>query len=199
MDLCVVCCTPFKRHYRRGGERQIYCSKKCKYAAGYTEQTCRTCQKSFRVNYFGKQRVYCSLECTQRHDCELCGIPITGRNTMNGRIRRFCSRECASMMNGTLSSKTKYRRLGFAYTLERKGKLACERCDEDDIWVLHVHHVQGRSFGNNRDNLITLCANCHDREHRTNSADRLLDIERATSLVAALRSKRQQFSCEPSG
>lgn len=182
MDDCKVCGKPFKRHYRRGGERQIYCSRACRYVANYVEKVCPTCGKAFRTNRLSVRKDYCSLECIQRRSCELCGKTITGRNRMNSGLRRFCSRKCSAMFTRTLGSANGYRLLGFAYAIARSGRLACEECSTDDIAVLHVHHLRGRS--NQPSNLITLCANCHDRRHRTGSVSRQRDAERATTLAA---------------
>src|SRR5262249_44735263 len=179
MDICKVCNGTFKRHYLRGGVRQIYCSRACRYADSYVDKTCLTCGKTFRSNTFSRNKGYCSLECIERRSCHMCGKPVTGRNKMNGVLRRVCGRRGSSVLHRSLTPKASYRLLGFAYTIARRGRLACEECHLDEVEVLHVHHLRGRKRGNAPDNLITLCANCHDRRHRAGSRDRKSDAERA--------------------
>lgn len=173
MDQCKVCGAPFKRHYRRGGERKIYCSKKCKYADGYTVCTCKTCGKEYRVNYFSNgNREYCSAACIQRHPCDLCGKIITGRKTFQSKLKRFCSRSCANIVHRTSTTKSKYMVVGFVATIRRFGKLCCERCAEDHLEVLCVHHKDRNRKNSDPDNLETLCLNCHGREHWESSLSR---------------------------
>ncbi len=189
MDACKACGGLFRRHYSRGNQRQIYCSKKCRYADSYIDKTCLTCGKAYRINAFSrnKNNQFCSLECITRGDCLMCGMPITGRNNMNGRLRIFCCRACAVIHNRTLDPNQKtYRLVGFAYTIARLGKLACERCGIDELAVLHVHHIRGRREGSARTNLETVCANCHDREHREGTAKRAKDASRAKAIAPML-------------
>jgi 5-methylcytosine-specific restriction endonuclease McrA len=58
-----------------------------------------------------------------------------------------------------------YRRL-CAEVLERDG-WRCQHCGA--LEHLEVHHIQFRSRlgGDNRENLITLCTNCHAEIHRS--------------------------------
>lgn len=188
MDICANCDTPFVRHYSKKGKRQIFCCRKCVWAAKHrVVLSCKACGKSFEVYHLKKNREYCSRECIERSPCVVCGNIILGRENMNGRPRRFCSRRCASIFNSLLKvgSKT-YRLRCFAYTIIKLGTLACERCGIDDIWTLHAHHINGRNAGDGASNLITLCANCHEREHRQDSPTRKRDFERARTLAPLL-------------
>ena len=72
------------------------------------------------------------------------------------------------------SSETMTHRVGFGgdqlrtRTLERDG-LRCQRCESSVN--LQVHHLRfrGRLGSDVPDNLITLCADCHSKEHHENS------------------------------
>ena len=183
MDACKVCGTLFKRHYLRGGVRQTCCSKKCKYAAGYVTRTCATCGKEYRVNHLSTRKQYCSLACIERSPCQLCGTVITGRAKFQSGERRFCSRQCAAVVNHTLQAKKNYLVIGFASTIAKTGSLACERCKEADPRALVVHHIDRNRSNNSRENLITLCANCHFREHWLESANRVRIVQAARYLA----------------
>lgn len=184
MDSCGICGSLFKRHYRRGGERQIYCSRQCKYAAATSNHTCKTCGKRFQRNSFGtKSEHFCSLACIQRHPCQLCGQIITGRKSFRSGEKRFCSRKCASIINATLRAKTKYTVFGFAQTIKKFGSLCCERCRFSNSHALVVHHIDRDRQNNSPANLETLCANCHKIEHHADSANHKTDYATAISLA----------------
>jgi len=166
MDKCKLCDNTFKRKYRAKGLRKIYCSKKCKYADAYIEKTCITCNKVFIKNKLSfKSDIFCSLSCIQRHPCENCGKIITGRKTFQSLPKRFCGRACASFVNRTLKAKKTYVAKGFAQSIYWHGKIICNRCFIEDIEVLVVHHMDKNKENNAPENLETLCANCHHKEH----------------------------------
>lgn len=174
---CKVCGISFSLKYKRAGQKQIYCSKTCSYADHYVEKTCLTCGKNFTINTLNAHREYCSLSCIERSPCQLCGKIITGRATFQSGERRFCSRRCASIVNSSMNPKKKYTTLGFAATIKRIGKLACECCGEDDVHTLIVHHVDRNHANLTEDNLVTLCANCHFREHWKGSVTRQRTVQ----------------------
>lgn len=183
MDICPNCNKEFKRHYVTGGQRQVYCSKKCRYASSYIQKTCLTCGKLFKTNVLSTRKDYCSLACIARSPCQLCGKIITGRATFQSRARRFCSRKCAAIVNNSLTSKIKYTVIGFANTIHKKGKLICERCGEDNIATLITHHIDHNRENNDPENFETLCANCHAIEHWQNSDKRKKDVVIAELLA----------------
>lgn len=64
----------------------------------------------------------------------------------------------------------KPRRVVSRQAIEAARKPYCERCGRTDL-PIHVHHVKARQMGGARrmdvaDNLISLCARCHDLVHR---------------------------------
>lgn len=184
MDKCIICENVFKRKYPRGGQRKIYCSKKCRYSdAKKYIKNCKTCNKEFTAIFLNKNKEYCSLACIQRHPCQLCGITITGRKTFQGGEKKYCGRKCANFVNVTLKSKKAYVPKGFAQTLNNYGKIICERCKYDDVNCLCVHHKDGNRNNNSLDNLETLCANCHHKEHWGDKDKRLKNINLAHMLV----------------
>lgn len=169
MDKCLVCPTEFARHYVRKGQRQLYCSKSCRFSDGYVIRECPTCGKDYRVHKFHlHRRPACSLSCLRRDPCILCGAVITGRKTYQSGPRRFCSRQCAALVN--FNGRTTYKVAGFTATIKRSSKLACERCGDARPEVLEVHHRDRNRKNNADENLETVCASCHSLEHRRGSA-----------------------------
>ena len=183
MDVCPICSTQFKRHYRRAGKRQVFCSKSCRFKGTWTERECPTCHKMYRVNKFHlKQRPFCSVACTQRSPCLRCGTIILGRKTFQSGEKRFCSRKCAAFVNQTMRHD-KYAIRGFAITIKRLGGVQCEQCGEKRLGALCVHHKDRNRKNNNFENLITLCGTCHYLVHWKNSAQKLKHVELAYRIA----------------
>ena len=183
MDNCKVCGTLFKRHYPRGGIRQIYCSKACRYSDNYVDRICPTCHKPFRTNLLSTRKDYCSLSCIQREPCQLCGVIITGRKTYQSGERRYCSRRCANIVNRTLSAKVNYWTMGYAACLRRHGTIQCEWCGFDNLDSLVIHHKDHDKTNLGAFNLIVLCANCHQANHKKNGRNKSKCIQVAQFIV----------------
>jgi hypothetical protein len=177
LDTCPICNTQFRRKYSRSKQRKIYCSRSCRYKASAIECTCKTCGKSFTAFIPRRNTEYCSRACIERSPCLVCGETITGRASFQSGIRRFCSRKCASIANNCIDAKSNYVVKGFVSTLERIGKIACERCGFSNIFALHVHHVDRDRENNESTNLETLCANCHNIEHWNSSKSKTDKVE----------------------
>lgn len=187
MDKCKMCDNTFKRKYRSKGLRKEYCSKKCRYSDFFVEKTCLTCGKLFTKNTLStKSDLYCSLACIQRHPCELCGKTITGRKTFQSFPKRFCSRACAAFVNVSLKAKKAYVCKGFAQSIKLRGEISCNRCGNDDIQVLVVHHLDGDRTNNSLENLETLCSNCHHRIHWGKGQRRILTALYAQKIASRL-------------
>lgn len=183
MDKCKVCDVEFKRKYPKGGQRKIYCSKKCRYSDSYVEKICKTCGKTFIKNIISKKSdLYCSTSCIQRWPCELCGKIIMGRKVFQSR-KRFCSRACSNFVHRTLSSKLQYMLNGFAQSIKKFGKIQCDICNIDNIEFLCVHHLDGDRENNSMKNLQTLCCNCHHRIHFGQGLKRLKCVQLAHMIV----------------
>jgi hypothetical protein len=196
MDQCEICGTAFKRHYRRGGKRQIFCSKACTYQARYVERVCLTCGKHFRRNTLARSHstAYCSRACIERSPCQVCGEIITGRRVFQSGERRFCSRRCSSLANHVLSGEKNYVVKGFASCIRRNGKLSCERCGFDDARGLVVHHRDRDRANTAEENLETLCCNCHAIEHWPDSASKIMKLDVAKRLAEFMASPQSSSS-----
>jgi hypothetical protein len=182
LDTCKVCPNQFSRKYPRGGQRKMYCSKRCRYKDSYITQSCKTCGREFTTNIVSTRKEYCSRSCIQRDPCQLCGKIITGRQTYQSGERKYCSRKCASIFNNSLQARKAYVIICFAFTIARLGKLRCERCPCDQISRLIAHHKDRNRKNNLKNNLETLCTGCHSDEHYGGSLKR----QRAVVVAALL-------------
>lgn len=180
MDSCKICKKEFMRKYPRTGKRKIYCSKKCRFQDAYSSRTCQTCGKIYKKNLLSRRSpLYCSVACTHRYPCQLCGKIITGRVTFQGGEKRYCGRLCANFVNRTLKSKLSYMAKGFAKSLKENGIIKCNCCGIEDITALVVHHLDRNRLNNDLENLETLCANCHHRIHWGGGEKRLKCVQLA--------------------
>jgi len=195
---CEMCGTDLYYGHLKG--HPTFCSKGCYYTSTYGERICKTCGGTFQHNHAGrwmKHKDFCSQSCRLNIHCELCGIPIYGRNRINGRPIRFCSRECAGLHGSLHRVQKKYKILGYLATLQRLGIIACEECRQTDILTLNVHHKDHNRSNNIMSNLQTLCASCHVKKHRQDSVNTLMDERIALSLYARLETAKQWQHREP--
>ncbi len=181
MDYCEICQTPFKRRYRRGGQRKRFCSRACAYQAkteDRVEKTCRFCGRLFEVIAMHQNRVLCcSNECYERlrnsselTTCRMCGKPVTGRSQGPSSTKEYCSRKCAGAMRRWQCNQKDYQALGYLFCLRRHSRLQCEQCSVSDYpEILQVHHKDGDRSNFAEANLTLLCPNCHSQQHRKTS------------------------------
>lgn len=188
LNACLVCGAMFDACGSRGRARHKYCSKRCRYESMFEDCICKTCNKPFRRNRLSKRSAdYCSRGCIERHPCLLCGKIITGRVAFqahgHSRIVQYCSKQCSSIANRTISGKTNYVVRGFVATIGRIGQIACERCGFADADGLTVHHIDRNRRNNIESNLVTLCGTCHALEHWSGSRKRKKDVRIATFMA----------------
>jgi 5-methylcytosine-specific restriction endonuclease McrA len=108
------------------------------------------------------------MSCRKIHLCPICNKEILGHKNS-----KHCSKTCANKARtgikyhtGALNSKyTKYKKLKKQLILERGG--VCQICMLDKDYLLDVHHIvpKKRGGGDNLDNLMLLCPNCHREKH----------------------------------
>lgn len=154
------------------------------------EVICHSCNSRFEVeirkfNSYRKHgwNFYCS-NCKNRKRlttikeiCPVCNKEFIrhtyAKKSKNGFY--FCSKSCAASYNNS-----HYRRginnpnwidglhAGASYIKEafRNYKAKCAICGLEEKCCLQVHHVDENRKNNSVDNLIVLCANCHNRVHR---------------------------------
>ena len=100
---------------------------------------------------------FLSLQLDHNCACDYCGAAFR-KSPSTIKDSNYCSRECWKL--GIQSS-------GPSYYRKFKGDV-CELCGfiPEDKCQLDVHHVDINKSNNSKDNLQTLCANCHRLEHR---------------------------------
>lgn len=144
---------------------------------------CAFCEKTFskqlkHVNADrkrGKNVDYCGIRCSKRKEwtwikCHKChkkvAIKPSHKKSKSGFY--YCSRSCSASVNNTIykakenhpnwvDGRGSYRSVGLSE--------ACEDCGETRYYLLVVHHVNKNRTQNSKDNLITLCLNCHGMRH----------------------------------
>ena len=194
--ICRGCGKEFTKS--RPDQAGAYCSRRCFIENKRTrerEYRCGQCGKEFkRITWPGNDRPeFCSRKCAaiaQRgkrrsktpplhRTCKLCNGSMAGKPA----ISKFCSRKC-SIKGEYLAGKMDYRVRGFVTTIKRKNKLCCERCGDDNLHHLTVHHRDEDRRNNAEDNLQTLCANCHFEIHWADTVSRATNIKRALQIAA---------------
>jgi hypothetical protein len=188
MDACRVCNKEFRRHRRRAGQLQVYCSKSCRYKDMVETRVCKTCGETYTRNKLStKSTEYCSKACIQRCPCLFCGKVVIGRASFQSHSptgkAQYCTKRCAALANRTVNGSLNYVVKGFAMTIHRLGKLACERCGFDEPDGLTVHHRDRDRSNCAGSNLETLCGTCHAIEHWKGSQKRRKDIAVAELLA----------------
>lgn len=143
---CVVCC---KEVYRRPAQidaGNVYCSQACK--GKYTQKgrgACKICNK------------------------EIAQIGKSGSR----RWSTYCSRSCANKGRTGSKYKQDVSHSKYQHSQDLKSLLVslrgpkCERCPCNMVGILHCHHIVevSNGGGDEPENLMLLCPNCHYTEH----------------------------------
>lgn len=152
---------------------------------------CKNCGKEISVRKTEIKRgngKFCSISCSAKFQhknkpkkksntvCAKCGKkfykrPSSKKNSKSGLY--FCSRKCkdeAQRIGGIKEIQPNH----YGSTIKNyrsiqkyENKLnECEICGYDKIpEILEVHHIDRNRKNNKKENLITLCPNCHKEEH----------------------------------
>jgi len=138
-----------------------------------TNCKCCICQKLIyrRPSQLNINKVYCSVKCSgidQRKIkiCPICSIEFTGS-------KKTCSRGCSNknrignIYDGKNSNNKYIRGKKIKEKLALNNNGLCYECGNDNYNILHVHHKLEKCNGGGDDlnNLILLCPNCHYTHH----------------------------------
>lgn len=137
--------------------------------------------------------------------CKTCGT-LLKRQRFNGRLedlsafrkRVYCDQECmAEDYEGTIKV------MNDKNSRRQSAKVRQECCELCGQMAHHVHHRDENPQNNNPENLQSLCASCHKREHLHMDAIRLqeeFDIAQLYCAVTAMPSTRtrRRSSLKPS-
>lgn len=139
-------------------------------------------KRRYNASIKNGSKLYCSGLCYYKskltgfkENCKNCGKEITVTKSRKAKSKTgnlYCSKKCSTIVNNSLFRKwennplfknggTKYRVFKLRNTKDPK----CEKCSNDDIRVLQVHHKDKNRKNNKIENLQLLCANCHLIEH----------------------------------
>ena len=125
------------------------------------------------VKVYGERIYYDCPQYVKPKHCKWCGKPLTGRRTS------FCCDECSRWF----ANCTVWNRGRDPYSLRilYRDNFTCQHCgefhamkNEYGIYIpiddgnLNVHHIKpvSEGGGDEPENLITLCKNCHKEIHR---------------------------------
>lgn len=170
-----------------------FCSRECKkkFFSSLKERTCIFCGSKFIVNSSTSNQKYCSFECFKNSrwevvKCAYCGTEFKKRI---GEIKRseqnksvhICSIDCRNRYTSLLlggdgtwnkskNPKPTQKKYGNDWQKQRRLVLElyeymCYQCGSTKN--LQVHHWEPYSIScnNSLDNLVVLCADCHNEIH----------------------------------
>lgn len=145
---------------------------------------CSVCGKKIyrRPNEIAKGNVYCGNKCKQKGQtkniftCQHCGKKFHRKCIKKRYTPKYCSIPCSNKGRaGTYEYGTGEQPRNLAHKprvlklkLAKERGSCCERCGEDNFYVLEVHHIVEKAKGgtDDPDNLELLCGNCHNEHHR---------------------------------
>lgn len=125
-------------------------------------------------NYGAENVLYPAPQYAEKNQCPWCGKEVTNRR------RRYCSNDCRQ----AFSNATVWHRGRDAYSLRilYRDHFTCQDCGKFHAFInnysmvipiddgkLEVHHILPVSFGGGDEpnNLLTLCKDCHKERHRS--------------------------------
>jgi len=146
---------------------------------------CKLCNNKFYVKPSQKKYghgIYCSRNCQYKGartgkyvKCDTCGgktwkTQKALKNTKSGKL--FCTKSCHMIWKNKTSLKGENHpnwvngEFAGRGILERSNKkMVCILCNNIDIRVLAVHHINHNRENNKLSNLVWLCHNCHHLIH----------------------------------
>lgn len=154
------------------------------YVYPSTLVTCSYCGKKFlKRNKDIKEgrNTFCSRKCQGLHKtsnhkikliCSYCGKEFNRdiSKLKNSKSKLyFCSKKCknnAQKCEAKILNKSTIRK-DYRITAFLNKEQKCEICNNDDLRVLEVHHINNNHNDNRIENLMILCANCHKIIHYT--------------------------------
>lgn len=145
--ICKTCGKSFTRLAKiynanlKRGQRDFYCSLKCRWPDSDKLTQCGNCGKEFHSS------------------------PVHAKRSKSGNI--FCSRSCSAASNNHFRKGENHPgwKGGIGTYRSRKDITECESCGEHRYWLLIVHHKDSDRSNNVDENLIVLCYNCHAEQH----------------------------------
>lgn len=146
---------------------------------------CKLCEKYFyaKPNWIKKGwGKFCSRKCYSESNkkgeivnCFICEKKVyKSRKALKGSKSKkyFCGKSCQTVWRNSIvfvgSNHSNWKGGEFTYKnilLKNKMPRLCKLCNEKDIRLLLVHHLDNNRKNNDVKNLIWLCHNCHFLVH----------------------------------
>jgi len=101
-------------------------------------------------------------------ECENCGKIFLRRKSKVGKSKHvFCSKECEAAWKGNGDEDYPAGWNLISERIRKRDDYKCQECGKEPPSVqLQVHHIDGDRSNNEFDNLVTLCASCHNKAER---------------------------------
>jgi hypothetical protein len=193
--ICQICGKEYTIKSRVEEKTSKYCSKKCKDMAPRPQRKktgeikiCKFCGKSFYLAKCFKNRQYCSTSCYSSDNriegvCLFCNkIAFVQKNR---KKVIFCNKDCYTKwktyqigeksinwkggitpLNARERKRSEYRQ--WRNTIFTRDDFTCQKCRKRGIEI-NAHHIKPFSkyekLRYNISNGITLCVECHKKEH----------------------------------
>jgi len=141
---------------------------------------CKQCNVEF-VTRKSRKAKFCSTQCCGQYKCTKldlicanCNKPFKRKQSNCKKSKSglfFCKRECkdtAQKLGGIQEIHLPHygggdNRWHRNHLLLKQTQ--CEGCKENKKYLLFMHHKDGDSTNNNKDNLEIVCGNCHAKRH----------------------------------
>ena len=169
-------------HQEFVGRGRKFCSPRCSALSSrkpqdLTPHPCRNCKQLFQSQKPYKFCPTCRnsrLKPKEPKFCAVCTesfIPIQP-------AQKFCTPNCKAKWFDKRSSRNRLK------VLQEVGK--CESCGELDRFTLHTHHINGKASPE----LMVLCANCHQKYHRTMGQSVFAETRTREDVLSVLKASK---------
>lgn len=128
------------------------------------KKKCLQCKKDILITKYNRKKVFCNHSCSAKYHnkkrpkkrCLNCNVEFRPKTRMGIFCSHFCYKEYKNKQSISWESIRKK-------SLKRYNN-KCHFCD----WslTLDIHHIDGNSTNNKKENLIVLCPNHHMAIHR---------------------------------
>lgn len=169
-------------------DKEIYIDS-CGTKRHGTKRVCENCKNEYltRHDKLHRKQKFCSRKCVIEFknknnkiqvECAFCKRKFLKliNNISNSKSGLFfCNRQCkdsAQKLGGLKEIMpdhygkkiTRIKKKDIKFRFEDI-KLECIDCKENKEYLLNVHHIDGISSNNTKENIEIVCANCHTKRH----------------------------------
>jgi len=167
-----------------------YCSYNCSHSSRkiIIKHICLICNKSFETQKWNNSTKYCSFKCKSKAqssniiaiNCDNCNKSFNRKEHLITRsLNHFCCKKCSDEYHKGLNHyewkeflHDKHIKLAlkqWSILIKERDKYICKSCGETNKKMLEAHHIIPKSLKPELiydiNNGITLCLECHLKEH----------------------------------